>query len=504
MLFEDEARRALRLTMDIAERSIDAMFAGSTVPRSPRPPLVRRRATRELGPRPSTPTLENRGRSRSRSHGRTVQGRRSGYQVPSNRPRSAHRHRTRVSHAGGHDSGKPRVPPRRPAHPAPSAPASRSSQPQRRMFGGGVSASSGAQVPPPVPESSPTPSLTVTFPAGFHIGGLVSPPSPAAVETMLSTLASRSPTFQSLRPLHQLVPANARRRVTAYLLSHPQFLDACLVKRIMEEWHGDITPANNQEVTIPTSVGDLRIALATRIVRQLITAAPTPVPDATLEPTADGTTAYGPCTPEPPIRHTDVQADAPPPTLASSGVPTLSGAVRAPGSAATPVVPAAYLNAETASGPTALPEGLPPSAPLAEDVTSLPSPVPLAGREEPVPHPALSQTGHDPIPAPAEAVDGLVPPHLYQASAIPPPTDSTSIAPMTPPTDCELTPQLRGVEYLLGDNCLLPVSSCTSCLQPFEVGETLVRLACMHYFHKECVTRWFSSPFMVIAARAAM
>ena len=164
MLFEDEAKRALRLTMDIAERSIDTMFAGHTAPSSSRPPLVRRRATRELGPRPSQSSLENRGRSRSRSKGRTVPDRRSGYQVPSDRPRSPHQHRTRVSHAGGRDLRRARAPPRHPTRPAPPVPVSRSSLPQRRMFGGGASMSGGAHVTPPVPKSCPTPSLTVTFP----------------------------------------------------------------------------------------------------------------------------------------------------------------------------------------------------------------------------------------------------------------------------------------------------------------------------------------------------
>ena len=51
---------------------------------------------------------------------------------------------------------------------------------------------------------------------------------------------------------------------------------------------------------------------------------------------------------------------------------------------------------------------------------------------------------------------------------------------MTAPMDCERTP--------------LPVTNCISCLQPFREGETLVRLLCMHYFHKECVIRWFASP----------
>ena len=248
----------------------------------------------------------------------------------------------------------------------------------------------------------------------------------------------------------------------------------------MEEWHGETTtPANNHEITIPTSIGDLRITLATRIARQLATTAPSTGTDATLGPTADGTTAHEPRTAEPPIHRTALPADAPLSTLAPASDPILSGTVRAPDSAATPVVPADNLHGEMASGPTAPPEALPPSAPLAE---------------EPIPHPAFSLIGSDPTRAPVEVVDGLAQPRHYQASASPPPADSSSIAPMTPPMDCELTSQLRGVEYLLGDNCLLPVTSCTSCLQPFEVGETLVRLACMHFFHKECVTRWFSSP----------
>ena len=485
MLFEDEAKRALRLTMDIAERSIDAMFAVHAAPSTSRPPLVRRRTARELGP--STPTMETRGRSRSRSHGGTTQGRRPSHQPSADRPRSAHQHRTRTSHRGERGPAWTRVPParpRRPTHPAPLSPAPRSSQAQRRMFGGGVSTSGSVHGPSHTSVSHPIPSLAMTFPAGFHIGGLASAPSPAAVESVLSTLAARSFTFQSLQPLHQLVPANARRRVTAYLLSHPQFLDTGLVKRIMEEWHGGTIPANSQGVTIPTSVGDLRITLASRIVRQLDTAAPTSTPDSTLQSTEDGNADAAPRTGEPPNHNTaDLPAPVEPSELTRSGM-----------GLATPIVRNISANAESASGPSPLPpqseaEGTPLPAPSTEGVSSmLPAPAPPSS-EVSVPSAAA-------VPPPALDADvaGLAPPHHSVTRASPPSADSAGIAPMTPPMDCELTPQLRGAEYVLGANCLLPITNCTSCLQPFQVGETLVRLMCMHYFHKECVTRWFSSP----------
>ncbi|CAE7938077.1 unnamed protein product [Symbiodinium necroappetens] len=278
------------------------------------------------------------------------------------------------------------------------------------------------------------PGLTVTFPAGFHIGGLMSPPSPAAVESVLCTLATRSSTFQSLQPLHQLVPANARRRVTAYLLSHPQFLDAGLVKRIMEEWHGGTTPANSQGVTISTPAGDLRITLASRIVRLLDTAAPASTLDPTVESTVDGNANLAPRTGETPNHDTaDLPAPFDPPS-----VPTESG------------IPA---NAESAS-PSPLPpvfeaESMSRLAPTEEVSTVLlvptPSPVPLESREVSVP--ASS-------PAPAVTIAGLAPPGLSDTGASPHSGDPANVAPMTPPMDCVLTPQLRGVEM-----CLAPTAS---------------------------------------------
>ena len=321
------------------------MFAVHSAPSTSRPPLVRRRTVRQLGP-----TTETRGRSRSRSHRRTALSRRHSHQESADRPGSAHQHRTHSSPMRVRDPARTRAPPvrpHRPTRPAPQSPVPRSSQTQRRMFGGvGGSTSGRVQGPPPIPVSDATRSLTVTFPAGFHIGGLVSPPSPAAVESVLSTLATRSVTFQSLQPLHQLVPANARRRVTAYLLSHPQFLDAGLVKRIMEEWHGGTSPANSQGVTIPTSVGDLRITLASRVVRQFDTAAPASTSDAMLETAAEGNLDPAPRTGEAPSHNT---ADLPAPLEPSSEL-TTSGSGLA---AATSVrdIPA---NAESTSGPCPL------------------------------------------------------------------------------------------------------------------------------------------------------
>ena len=159
---------------------------------------------------------------------------------------------------GGTRRGRPQPPSRHPlrtASPHPAnvgerthTPTARSRRPPRPS--------------PQTPAPHPAPSLIVTFPAGFHIGGLASPPSQAAVESMLCALASRSTTFQSLQKLHQLVPANARRRVTAFLLGHPRFLDAGLVQRIMEELCGGAIPDNNLGVTISTTSRNLRITLA--------------------------------------------------------------------------------------------------------------------------------------------------------------------------------------------------------------------------------------------------
>ena len=94
--------------------------------------------------------------------------------------------------------------------------------------------------------------------------------------------------------------------------------------------------------------------------------------------------------------------------------------------------------------------------------------------------------------APAESTDGLAPSTILRLGPL---AGSTESAPMTPPMDCGITPHLRGVEYVLSASTPLPVTNCTSCLQPFREGETLVRLQCMHYFHKECVTRWFASSY---------
>ncbi|CAE7257788.1 unnamed protein product, partial [Symbiodinium necroappetens] len=281
----------------------------------------------------------------------------------------------------------------------------------------------------------------------FHIGGLVSPPSPAAVESVLSTLATRSVTFQSLQPLHQLVPANARRRVTAYLLSHPQFLDAGLVKRIMEEWHGGTCPANSQGVTIPTSVGDLRITLASRVVRQFDTAAPASTSDAMLETAAEGNLDPAPRTGEAPSHNT---ADLPAPLVPSSELTMSSSGL----AAATSVrdIPA---NAESTSGPCPLSspfeaEGMPSLAPSTEEVSSVlpvpaPSPLPPASSEVSVPSSTVA-------PSPDLAADdvGPAPPCPSESRASPLPAVSAGIAPMTPPMDCELTPQLRGAEYAAG------------------------------------------------------
>ncbi|CAE7840720.1 Rnf111 [Symbiodinium sp. CCMP2592] len=189
---------------------------------------------------------------------------------------------------------------------------------------------------------------------------------------------------------------------------------------------------------------------------QPVTAAPASPPHATLRPASEGHTAPAQTAPEP-NNNTLEQDGMPPSTLAPHDEDTTGDTTLAPDSVVSPRVPPTVFNEESA-------RARPPSR--------------------------AAPSGHDQY---AEAVDGLAPPRPSPI-AFPPSADSAGIAPMTPPVDCELTPQLRGVEYVLGANCLLPVTNCTSCLQPFEVGETLVRLVCMHYFHKECATRWFSSP----------
>ena len=34
--------------------------------------------------------------------------------------------------------------------------------------------------------------------------------------------------------------------------------------------------------------------------------------------------------------------------------------------------------------------------------------------------------------------------------------------------------------------------TCTICLENFKIGESITQLPCKHYFHKECLSKWFS------------
>ena len=406
------------------------------------------------------------------NHGRMRQQRARRQRSPSPLRRASSKRR-------GGTRGRPQPPSRHPlrtASPRPANVGERTHTPTARS----------RRPPHPSPQTAaphPAPSLTVTFPAGFHIGGLASPPSPAAVESMLCALASRSTTFQSLQPLHQLVPANARRRVTAFLLGHPRFLDAGLVQRIMEELCGGAIPDNNQGVTISTASGNLRISLATRITRQLANAVPTSEPDATPGPTGNGSTEPAPHTSEAPSDNTGDHAAISPSGPVGGGptvritTPAMEGLIPPP--------------------PQPEADGGPTTAPSNEDAAPLPSvlepsPPPAGCSVVPAPHPEPS-SNNDTSTAPAVSTEDLAPPlciHTEAGSLV----GSTESAPMTPPMDCALTPHLRGVEYVLSASSPLPVTNCISCLQPFREGETLVRLLCMHYFHKECVTRWFASP----------
>ncbi|CAE7201362.1 unnamed protein product [Symbiodinium sp. CCMP2592] len=194
---------------------------------------------------------------------------------------------------------------------------------------------------------------------------------------------------------------------------------------------------------------------------QPVTAAPASPPHATLRPASEGHTAPAQTAPEP-NNNTFEQDGMPPSTLAPHDEDTTGDTTLAPDSVVSPRVPPTVFNEESASGPTPPPEVLHLPSPLPDHVGSPPPRVPIVSREEPVPHPVLPPSGHDQY---AEAVDGLAPPRPSPI-ACPPSADSAGIAPMTPPVDCELTPQLRGVEYVLGANCLLPVTNCTSCLQP--------------------------------------
>ena len=110
----------------------------------------------------------------------------------------------------GGTRGRPQPPSRHPlrtASPRPANVGERTHTPTARS----------RRPPRPSPQTAaphPAPSLTVTFPAGFHIGGLASPPSPAAVESMLcafgikihdlSVLAAAAPTCprQCQAPCH--------------------------------------------------------------------------------------------------------------------------------------------------------------------------------------------------------------------------------------------------------------------------------------------------------------
>lgn len=38
-----------------------------------------------------------------------------------------------------------------------------------------------------------------------------------------------------------------------------------------------------------------------------------------------------------------------------------------------------------------------------------------------------------------------------------------------------------------------PKKSCSICLEPYQVADSLRTLACMHQFHKDCVDHWLES-----------
>ncbi|CAE7416276.1 Rnf111 [Symbiodinium sp. CCMP2592] len=480
-----DAIRALRLGLTFAEQSLQYLVPAPSaqsrppIPRRPHNGMLDSRVTRSRSPQANrAEVVLNRGRMRQR---------------PTHRRRSPSPLR-RASPKRRGARGRPQPPTRHPARIV-----SHSARPPTAHSHGGPGTLAGSQARVPShPRRSQTeqtrsgnPTSGPNPPIGLCIRGARGATSATGGQAVHAAMALLSPTFACLQPVFHVTQVGEGSS-SYVLVGHHAFQDIATLVSILRE----LQAGNGGRMA--TAIGDIHVEAAdtdigheaARRLAVVSESGDTPEdpnmvePHACLRPAADGNTEPAQRTSDPTTSNMAEQ---------HADMPDSSDTVRAPVAAEAPIVPAAAFNAESGSGPTPPPEAVPPPSHSPEHVGFPPSSLPLS-REEPVPHPVLPSSGHAPHPAPADAVDGAPPRHSLPSSASPASPGSAGIAPMTPPVDCELTPQLRGVEYVLGPNCLLPVTSCTSCLQPFEAGETLVRLVCMHYFHKECVTRWFSSP----------
>ena len=90
--------------------------------------------------------------------------------------------------------------------------------------------------------AAPTSPLPITLapavklPPGFYILGLPPRPSTTQLQDIFSSVSSKSHTLAQLGPAFQLAPVQRKsRRDSAFLLSHPSFVTANLLQRIMQE-----------------------------------------------------------------------------------------------------------------------------------------------------------------------------------------------------------------------------------------------------------------------------
>ena len=133
--------------------------------------------------------------------------------------------------------------------------------------------------------AAPTSPLPITLapavklPPGFYILGLPPRPSTTQLQDIFSSVSSKSHTLAQLGPAFQLAPVQRKsRRDSAFLLSHPSFVTANLLQRIMQELSDTGETDSKGRARVPSPIGVLKVSIATCSVRRAITDGAPPPP----------------------------------------------------------------------------------------------------------------------------------------------------------------------------------------------------------------------------------